>query len=270
VSNFVFQLRFYNTAGWEEAITSLELALELFDRQDGINADQVEELIRKKYLPMAGNPDKIMVLAADDVDILVKECISTRLESALSDFSYGIYLGLRPNYMDDLKRFRLYATLGLGETASRTRITYNAVDSRALLTERPDRLRWVNTPDVGRRVYLNPQWEEKGTRNERGFLCYVFTFDGSVPKGLTRLGKKGTVFRIRSEELENPVAIFKEEATRPTHPVNPLDISGKVAAYNPIMLPPHMLFRTAEISEDWFVFSGRHRVHVPGRVMERA
>jgi CRISPR-associated protein Csc1 len=188
---------------------------------------------------------------------------------SLSDFSYGIFFGSRPKYMDDLKQFRLYATPGFGETASRTRITYNAVDSRALLTERPHRLRNVNTPDMGRRVYLNPQWEEKGSRNEQGFLCYVYTFDSSVPKGLTRLGKKGTVFRIRSEELENPVAVFKEEPTRPTHPVNPLDISGNVIAYDPIMLPPHMLFRTAEISEDWFVFSGRHRVHVPGRVLER-
>lgn len=189
---------------------------------------------------------------------------------SLSDFSYGIFLGSRPNYMEDPKQFRLYDTPGLGETASRTRITYNAVDSRALLTERPDRLRGVNTPDMGRRVYLNPQWEEKGARNERGFLCYVFTFDDSEPKGLTRLGKKGTVFRIRSEELENPLAIFKEEATRATHPVNPLDISGNVTAYDPIMLPPHMLFRTAEIAEDWFVFSGRHRVHVPRRVLGRA
>jgi len=188
---------------------------------------------------------------------------------SLSDFSYGVYLGSKPNYVEDLKQFPLYATPGICETASRTRITYNAVDSRALLTERPDRLRGINTPDMGRRVYLSPQWEENGTRNERGFLCYVFTFNGSVPKGLTRLGKKGTAFRIRWEEIENPLAIFKEEATRPTHPVNPLDVSGQVTAYDPIMLPPHMLFRTAEIAEDWFVFSGRHRVHVPVRVMER-
>ena len=65
------------------------------------------------------------------------------------------------------------------------------------------------------------------------------------------------------------MAILKKEGTRPTHPVNSLDISGNVISYDPIMLPPHMLFRTAEITEDWFVFSGRHRVHVPGRVMER-
>ena len=48
-----------------------------------------------------------------------------------------------------------------------------------------------------------------------------------------------------------------------------LDISGKVISYDPISLPPHMLFRTAEITEDWFIFSGKHRVHVPGRVIEK-
>ncbi len=65
------------------------------------------------------------------------------------------------------------------------------------------------------------------------------------------------------------MAVFREEPTRPTHPLNPLDIRGKVIAYDPIILPPHMLFRMAEIAEDWFVFSGKHRVHVPARVMER-
>ena len=68
--------------------------------------------------------------------------------------------------------------------------------------------------------------------------------------------------------MKNPVAVFREEVTRPTHPLNPLDIGGELIAYDPVILPPHMLFRTAEIAEDWFVFSGRHRVHVPGRVMK--
>ncbi len=194
------------------------------------------------------------------------------LSYSLADFSYGVYLGSKPNYTEDLKRFRLYATPGLCETSSRSRITYNAVDSKALITDTKKArkgLRGINTPDLGRRVYVNPQWEETAGRGRKGFLCYVFTFDGSVPKGLTRLGKKGTAFRVRWEEIESPMALFKEDATRPSHPVNPLDISGNVIAYDPIMLPPHMLFRTAEITQDWFVFSGRHRVHVPGRVLER-
>jgi hypothetical protein len=58
------------------------------------------------------------------------------------------------------------------------------------------------------------------------------------------------------EEVENSLAIFKDEGKIVTHPLNPLDIAGKVIVYDPISLPPHMLFRTAEIAEDWFVFSG--------------
>ena len=88
-------------------------------------------------------------------------------------------------------------------------------------------------------------------------------------KGLARLGKKGTAFRVYWEEIKNPVAIYKNEGIRPTHSVNPLDILGKVISYDQISLPPHMLFRTAEITEDWFVFSGKHGVHVPRRVMEK-
>lgn len=188
---------------------------------------------------------------------------------SMADFSYGVYLGSKPRYEEDLKRFKLYATPGFCEQASKTRITYNAVDSKTLLTERPDRLRGINTPDLGRRIYLNPIVDNEKVRRESGFLCYIFTFDGSVPKGLTRLGKKGTAFRICWKEIENPLAIFKNEGIKPTHPVNPLDISGKLVSYDPIVLPPHMLFRIAEIAEDWFVFSEKHRVHVPGRVREK-
>lgn len=188
---------------------------------------------------------------------------------SMADFSYGVYIGSKPRYEEDLKQFKLYVTPAICENASTTRITYNAIDSKTLLTERPENLRGINTPDMGRRVYLNPILKNKRVRQEQGFQCYLFTFDSSIPKGLTRLGKKGTAFRIYWEEIKDPLAIFKNEGTRPTHPVNPLDISGKVISYDPIMLPPHMLFRTAEIAEDWFVFSRKHRIHVPGRVRER-
>ncbi len=75
-------------AGWEEVITSLELALELYDRQDGINPARIEELIKADYLPMTGNPDRVMVLAAEDVGALVNECISTRLDKSFLEECY--------------------------------------------------------------------------------------------------------------------------------------------------------------------------------------
>ena len=74
--------------GWEEAITSLELALELFDKQDSISPESVEALVKEKYISMAGNPDKIQVLPPDKVEELVKECSATALDKGFLEASY--------------------------------------------------------------------------------------------------------------------------------------------------------------------------------------
>jgi len=76
-------------AGWEEAITSLELVLELFDRQDNLTPDQVENLITTTYLPMAGNPDRISVLSSKDVEALIKACTTAKLDKAFLKECYG-------------------------------------------------------------------------------------------------------------------------------------------------------------------------------------
>jgi hypothetical protein len=163
----------------------------------------------------------------------------------------------------------LYATPATCEIFSRSRITYNALDSKTFLTEKPDRLRGINTPDMGKRIYLNPVLKEGLSKQEPGFFCYVFTFDGSVPKGVTRLGKKGCAIRVLWEEIKDPIAFFKNETIRPAHPINPLDISGIVVAYDPVSIPPHLIFRVADIKDDWFVLSGSHKVHIPKRVITR-
>ncbi len=75
-------------AGWEEAITSLELALELFDRQDAVTTATVADLINAKYVPMAGHPEKIRVLSANQVEDLVKECTSTKLDKTFLESCY--------------------------------------------------------------------------------------------------------------------------------------------------------------------------------------
>jgi CRISPR type I-D-associated protein Csc2 len=76
-------------AGWEEAITSLELALELFDRQDAITPATIADLIKTKYVPMAGHPEKIRVLTPDQVEELVKECTSTNLNKTFLEGCYA-------------------------------------------------------------------------------------------------------------------------------------------------------------------------------------
>jgi CRISPR type I-D-associated protein Csc2 len=75
-------------AGWEEAITSLELALELFDHQDSVTPATVGDLIKAKYVPMAGNPDRIRIVSPDEVETLVRECTSTKLDKTFLEESY--------------------------------------------------------------------------------------------------------------------------------------------------------------------------------------
>lgn len=188
------------------------------------------------------------------------------LSYSLADFSYGIYRGSVPRYEQDLAGFPLYATPAYSEEYEKSRFTYNAVNSLTLRTD--DGPRYVNSPGLGWRVYINPIWG-KGAGTKVSFNCYIFTFDGSAPRGVARLGKKGAAMRVVRREITAPVAAYHRRAVRPTHPVNPLDIAGRVEKYDPVIIPPHMLFRTAEIKNDWFCIAREHRVHIPGRVIQR-
>nr|MBC7245033.1 type I-D CRISPR-associated protein Cas5/Csc1 [Chloroflexota bacterium] len=190
------------------------------------------------------------------------------LTYSLGDFSYGISTETAPQYEENLAHIPLYATPAVATQWSRTRITYNAVNARSLRTD--DAPRGINSPDLGWRHYIDPVFAGgDALKSNLGFSCYLFTFDGSRPKGVTRLGKKGAAMRIHWEEIHNPLALFKDEPIRPTHPVNPLDISGNAEVYDPVRIPPHLILRTAAIRDDWFVFAGFHRVHVPKRVLDR-
>lgn len=188
------------------------------------------------------------------------------LSYSLADFSYGIYRGSAPRYEEDLAGFPLYATPAYREGYEKSRFTYNAVNSLTLRTD--DGPRGINSPGLGWRVYINPVWE-KGAGTKDSFNCYIFTFDGSAPRGVARLGKKGAAVRVAQREITEPVAAYFSRVMRPTHPVNPLDIAGRVEKYDPVIIPPHMLFRTAEIKNDWFCVIKEHRVHIPARVMQR-
>ena len=74
--------------GWEEVITSLELALEIADGQDSINPESIETLVKGRYIPLAGNPDKIRVLSPNEVEELVQECAAIKLEKEFLALSY--------------------------------------------------------------------------------------------------------------------------------------------------------------------------------------
>jgi len=75
-------------AGWEEVITSLELALELADSLDTLSPEMIKQIMEKKYKPMAGNPKQVVVLDPTEVDALVKACAETELDEAFLEAAY--------------------------------------------------------------------------------------------------------------------------------------------------------------------------------------
>src|SRR5215217_6956205 len=126
------------------------------------------------------------------------------LTYALGDFSY--WQGPpTPQYESDLDQIRLYALPAASDLATRTRLTYNAVNSRTLRTD--DKPGNVNAPDLGQRTYLDPVL---GTQPGKGFTIYVFTFNGAKPKSLFRLGKKGAALRARWTEVNQPRAGMRD------------------------------------------------------------
>lgn len=75
-------------AGWEEVITSLELTLELADQLDALDGSLIKTMIETKYKPMAGNPQRIVVLEPTEVETLVKACAETKLDKSFLEAAY--------------------------------------------------------------------------------------------------------------------------------------------------------------------------------------
>lgn len=187
------------------------------------------------------------------------------LSYAISGYSYGVYAGNTPRYAEDLDAMPAYVTPARPQgTVTRTRFTQNAVNSRTLRTD--DAPRGSNSPALGWRLVLDPVWPAGGQQRESGgFTFYLFARDPFRPPAVVRLGKKGCPIRLEWEEITPAVAIFAENAVSPTHSVNPLDVQGELISYEPLSIPPHLIFRVAEIRNDWFIFAREHRVHVPRR-----
>ncbi|MGI0133861.1 MAG: type I-D CRISPR-associated protein Cas5/Csc1, partial [Candidatus Micrarchaeaceae archaeon] len=175
-----------------------------------------------------------------------------------------------PTYEEDLSAMPAYATpaLPVGRI-SLTRFTQNAINSVTLRTD--DAPPGINTPALGFRLVLDPVWRTiPGGRDTSGFAFYIFAKSEYRLPSVLRLGKKGCPVRLDTEEIRSPVAVRIESVVRPTHAVNPLDVQGKVRAYQPVPLPPYLILKIADIQNDWFVFSDRHKIHVPARFTDSA
>jgi CRISPR-associated protein Csc1 len=191
------------------------------------------------------------------------------LSFAVSGYSHALYIGNAPRYAEDLNVMPAYTTPARPERpVARTRFTQNAVNSRSLRTD--DAPRGSNSPALGWRLVLDPVWSSGETDgNPSGFGFYLFARDPFRPPAVVRLGKKSCPVRMYWKEIAPAVAILTDQPIRPTHAVNPLDVGGDILAFEPVSIPPHLIFRAAEIGSDWFVFSGEHRVHLPRRFAAR-
>lgn len=187
------------------------------------------------------------------------------LSYAVSGYSHGIYYGSLPRYAEDLDAMPAYATPARAEGAvAETRFTQNAVNSRTLRTD--DAPPGNNSPGLGWRLVLDPVWRNGDAEDNRdGFAFYLFAREPFYPPTVVRLGKKGCPVRMHWTEIAPAVATFIDQPVRPTHAVNPLDVRGEILSYEPVPIPPHLVFRVADIGSDWFVLSGQHRIHLPRR-----
>ncbi|MGH9823958.1 MAG: type I-D CRISPR-associated protein Cas5/Csc1 [Blastocatellia bacterium] len=184
------------------------------------------------------------------------------LSYAISGYSYGIYRGSTPAYLNDLANLPAYATPARPYgPVKRTRFTQNAINSRTLRTD--DAPKGSNSPALGWRLVLDPVWYNESAAT--GFSLYLVVRSGFKPPSVVRLGKKGCPVRFQWAPITPAVAVFVDNPVRPTHSVNPLDVAGSIVRYDPVAIPPHLVLRAAEIERDWFVFSGKHVVHVARR-----
>ena len=189
------------------------------------------------------------------------------LSYALSYFSYGVFEGNKPRYFEDLRQMNIYATPAINLQASKVTISFNAMDDMTLTTGDSKK---SNTPNLGKRVYVNPIYETNiSYYSHRYFRFYAFCMKNAIPPAIVRLGKKGCSCRIQWEEIANPVARFESQFFKPTHPINPLDVEGEIDAFDLVSIPPHSFFRTARIKNDWVIRQKDNCILLPKIIRER-
>lgn len=86
-------------AGWEEIITALEFALELYTCQEELQGGDVtaavQRLLEQEYAPMAGHRSRIRVLAPEEVEALRAACAAEELDAAFVEGAYRDIAGYR-------------------------------------------------------------------------------------------------------------------------------------------------------------------------------
>ncbi len=190
------------------------------------------------------------------------------LSYALNQFSYAIFVGNTPKYEEDFKKFNCYATPSISLCSIRETMTYNAMDEKTLTTG--DSTKKINSPNYGWKNVVVPTYLPKSDKDSLyAFKFYVFTYGAYKLPSIVRIGKKGASCRIYWNEVENPIAKYSEKSVSPSHPVNPLDVSGNVIQGDVVKIPPHSFYRIAIIKEDWFIFGSNQVVHIPERIFKK-
>jgi CRISPR-associated protein Csc1 len=182
------------------------------------------------------------------------------LSYALNRFERSIVYQRVPTYEEDLAEMSIYPLPAHSVGAGKTVLTFNAVNSKTQQTQDPT-YKAKNTPMLGKRSCV-----DLGTR----FSFYAFARQGARLPRVIRLGKKRVPCRLTIEEIKVPRAIFSSERFRPTHLVNPLDVSGRVITYSVVSIAPFLLLRDLTLEGDWLVKAGVDIVHVPRRVLQWA
>jgi CRISPR type I-D-associated protein Csc2 len=76
------------TAGWEEIVSALELTLELNAAEEPVSPKAVADLLERNYKALAAIPEKVIILAPDNVEKLVADCAAVKLDKPFLESAY--------------------------------------------------------------------------------------------------------------------------------------------------------------------------------------
>lgn len=152
----------------------------------------------------------------------------------------------KPTYEKDLSKMTKFPTPAImTNNKSLMKQTYNVIDEATLKTQTQKGVDFY-TPDFGVYYKLPP-----GSK----FNFYLINLEEKqAQRRLIRLGKKSCLCSIEYTKLQN----IQERETKDTtvkisHPVNPIDLEGKIKSYDQIIfIPPSPIVIGANITGKYF------------------